>query len=196
MWDDPRHQNDDEEHQRAEQFKQQQMSRRQRQVGPRLPAAGITPEQVAEEVPIKIKPADDGADEIFRLFQPLKPADQPVADGVILQVEQRRNHRSFPGGNGAAAGAAGLVSLVARKKISSRLVSPGCSENFRVTSSSVPSIIFCPFFKIRRREQISPTRCNRCELMMMAAPSRARFRIESFIRRMPSGSSPVNGSSK
>src|SRR5579859_7631479 len=114
------------------------MSGRQRQVGRRLRAAGITPEQVAEEVPIKIKPADDGTNEIFRLFQPLKPADQPVADGVILQVEQRGNHRSFPGGNGgAAAGAAGLVSLVARKKISSRLASPGCSENFRVTSSSV-----------------------------------------------------------
>ena len=30
----------------------------------------------------------------------------------------------------------------------------------------------------------------------MAAPSRARRTIESFIRRMPSGSSPVSGSSK
>ena len=62
--------------------------------------------------------------------------------------------------------------------------------------SSVPSRILRPFFTISTFEQTSSSRCSRCELMMIAAPSRARRKIESFIRRMPSGSRPVSGSSK
>src|SRR5208282_2364412 len=127
----------------------------------RLPPAEPA-KNVPKEIKIEIESAHDGADQVFGLLEPLEPADQPVADRVVLQVEQRGDHRSVQGGStGGTAGALVPESLVARKKISSRLVSPGCSENFRVTSSSVPSMIFRPFFKIRRREQISSTRCSR-----------------------------------
>ena len=43
--------------------------------------------------------------------------------------------------------------------------------------------------------QISSTRCSRCELRITAAPAAARRTIVAFIRRMPTGSSPVSGSS-
>src|SRR5258706_5579537 len=48
--------------------------------------------------------------------------------------------------------------------------------------------------KIKTWEQTSSSMSNRCELMMLGAPARARLRMESFIRRMPLRSNPVSGS--
>ena len=59
-------------------------------------------------------------EKIFRLLEPLEPRDQPVAGRMILQIEKRGDHLISTGSTGGAA-----VSLVARKKISSRLASPG-----------------------------------------------------------------------
>src|SRR3984957_4954699 len=163
------------------------MFRRNRQAARRRPAARVSQEKITDEIKVKIKPARDGADEIFRLLQPLEPGDQPVAGRMILQVKQRGDHLVSTGSTGGAAGGGRLPP--APGKISPRLSSPVDPENFSASSASVPSMTFLPSFKIRMRELISSTRCSRCELMMMAAPSRARFRMEFFIRRMPMGSS-------
>src|SRR5665213_2035223 len=188
---DPRDQHDDKKHERGKRFIQQRTLRRSQRAGRRNRAVAVAAKEVAEKIKIKIKRARDGTKKIFRLLEPPEPRDEPVAGRVVLQVAERGDHLDSTGSTGGSAG-----SLVARKKISSRLASPDCAENFCVTSASVPSAIFRPFCKIKRRVQISSTRWSRCELKMMAAPARARFKMESFIRRMPSGSRPVSGSSK
>src|SRR5262245_5673741 len=52
----------------------------------------------------------------------------------------------------------GLGSFVARKKTSSRLASPACTENLWVISSIVPSMILRPCLRMSTWEQISSTR--------------------------------------
>src|SRR5262249_53063173 len=132
--------------------------------------------------------AHNATDQVFGLFESLEPHYSTVPDRLILQEQQRRNHGCFWG--------SGCDSPVARKNTSSRLASPVWLAYWRALSSMVPKLTFCPFLRIRMCEQISCTSGSKCELMIMAAPSRARLRIESFILRMPIGSSPVNGSSK
>src|ERR1017187_5917930 len=183
MGDDPGEQHGDEQHHRASGFDQRVTIRRGEERQGLSPRA--RPEERAEEIPVEVEPADNAAHEVLGLLEPLDPHHRAVLDRVILEVEEGGDHSL-----------AFSASLVARKKTSSRLASPAWAENFWVISASVPWMIFRPFFRIRMWEQISSTRCNRWELMMMAAPSRARLRMESFMRRMPRGSRPVSGSSK
>src|ERR1700733_236268 len=112
------------------------MFRRNRHVERRTAITAMAAKQVAKEIKVKIEPARDGPDEIFRLLQALDPCHQPVAGGVILQVKQRGDHRGSSGSTGGSAG--GAVSAVARRKISSRLSSPADPENVWATSASVP----------------------------------------------------------
>src|SRR5690242_12945526 len=101
-------------------------------------AAAIPPrpsKQMPQEIEIKVSRADEAAEKVLRLLEPFETLDQAVPDRIKLQVEQGCDHwlASF--------------SLVARKKTSSRVASPACSENLRVISSMVPSMIFRPFFR-------------------------------------------------
>src|SRR5581483_9994991 len=135
----------------------------------------------------KVQQSNNRPNQIFWLLQPADPHDQPVPPGGGQQ-EKQRSHHEIRGGAPA--------SPVAWKNTSSRFALPSCSEYFCRISASVPSMILRPFLRIKTCEQTSSSKCNRCELMTIAAPARARRKIESFIRRMPMGSSPVNGSSK
>src|ERR1051325_7013716 len=148
-------------------------------------AARTSPtEKELEQITPQIDETENGADEILRLLEPPDPRLRPVHERTREKEKESGDHGAILGG-----------SSVARRNRSSRRAPSACSNRRRI-SSSVPSMTFRPLFKISTCEQISSTRCRRCELMTMAAPSRARFTIESFMRRMPSGSRPVSGSSK
>src|SRR5208337_4876050 len=43
-------------------------------------------------IPIEVKPANDPADQIFRLLEPLDPHHRAVPDRVVLQIKQGRDH--------------------------------------------------------------------------------------------------------
>src|SRR5690242_1147053 len=178
MWKNPSREHHSKQHQRAQQLKQHECFGRDIRRGP------ASCKKVPEEEEIKIGCAHDRARQVLGFLQPTQPRPQPVLQRLRLKVDQRSDHAGLP------------ASPVARKNTSSRLASPGCPEYFCRISPMVPSTTFRPLFKINTCEQTSSSRCSRCELMMMAAPSRARFRIEFFIRRIPTGSSPVSGSSK
>src|SRR5665213_620559 len=125
----------------------------------------------AKDIGVKIKSAHDGARQVLGLLQTADARDQPILQRVPQIIKKRPHHGVL------------LVSAVARKKISSRLASPDCSENLWRTSPRVPSMILRPFFKIKTCEQTSTSKCSKCELIKMAAPALLRFRIESFMRR-------------
>ncbi len=78
MRNDPRQQHDDEQNERAARFKKLQVFRRNGQIGHRPPTEPA--KQVTEDIKVEIESAHDGADEVFRLLEPLEPADQPVAE--------------------------------------------------------------------------------------------------------------------
>src|ERR1700678_2922357 len=137
-------------------------------------AAGSSAAETAKDVTVKIERGHNGADKIFGLAEAADTGEEAVLGGMKLVVEEGGGNHDSP-----------LLSPVARKKPSSRLAPADCSENRSRTSCNGPSIIFRPSFKMRTCDQTSSSKCSRCELIKMAAPARARLRIESFIRRMP-----------
>src|SRR6185503_10994455 len=80
------------------------------------------------------------------------------------------------------------------RKTSSSLRERRAGRSARI-SAMLPNATARPRCITRTLVQISSTRCSRCELKITAVPAAARRMIVLFIRRMPTGSSPVSGSS-
>src|SRR5262249_54742012 len=125
--------------------------------------------------------ADRPAHEVAGLAQAAQLAAQPVAEGPERVEEERPQHQSSRS--------------VALRKICSRLEPAAAVGTRAASSASVPSATFTPRSRITMRVQISSTRWRRCDETTTAAPARPRATIVSFMRRIPSGSRPVSGSS-
>src|ERR1051326_2549481 len=109
---------------------------------------------MAKKKRVKRRRSHQRPGQVFRFFQAPEPGAQPVAEGLRVQVDQRADH-------GVSRG-----SPVARQNTSSRFASWNCAENVCRISTIVPSITLRPLFRIRTCEQISSSKCSRCELMM------------------------------
>jgi hypothetical protein len=135
VWNDPGEHHDHQKRERAKGFEDGDAVQSCHGIEVRAPHPARV-EHVTEEIKIEIEKPDDGSGEVLWFSQALKTHEHAILEGLSLEIEQRADHGVF------------LMSAVARKKTSSRLASPACSENLCRISSMVPSMIFSPFFRM------------------------------------------------